>query len=488
MVHFVGAGSGAQDLITVRGKHLLEQADVIIYAGSLVNPLLLGYAREQVPIYNSARMTLEQVIDVIREHRSEEIVRLHTGDPSLFGAIREQMDVLEREQIPYDVTPGVSSFLAAAAALGEEYTLPDVSQTVILTRMEGRTRVPEREQLSRLAAHGASMVIFLSAALSEEVQEALLRGAYSEDTPAAIVCRVSWPEERLVRCSVGTLHESMKREAISKTALILVGEFLRQQEVPARSCLYDPAFSTGYRQAEDSSKMEMIRIACFSAQGERLGRTLGMGSVTRFPGACSLADWTQAGFENAQALIFIGACGIAVRAIAPFVKSKRHDPAVVAMDETGAYLIPILSGHMGGANHLAEELAARTGGHAILTTATDRRGTFAVDSWAQESGFGIVNPEAVKTFSAAVLDGEEIVLSIRTPDVPGEMARPAQPSHPPQSSQPSQPVVTAVTPVTAGKDAPACSENGSSRCRLQEGNGSGTSGKMLSCILPGKWD
>lgn len=247
VVHFVGAGSGAPDLITIRGKALLEHADIIIYAGSLVNPALLGYAREDARIFNSAKMTLEQVTDVMRACREEEIVRLHTGDPSLYGAIREQMDVLDRERIPYDVTPGVSSFLAAAAAMGAEYTLPGVSQTVILTRMEGRTPVPEKEQLAKLACHGASMVIFLSAALTEPVQEALLQGAYTGDTPAAVVYMTGWPEEKLIRCTVGTLHETALREGIRKTALILVGDFLKKEAVPHRSCLYDPGFTTGYR-------------------------------------------------------------------------------------------------------------------------------------------------------------------------------------------------------------------------------------------------
>lgn len=247
MVHFVGAGSGAEDLITVRGIRLLKEADVVIYAGSLVNPVLPGYAKEGARIFNSALMTLEQVTEVMLENRTREIVRLHTGDPSLFGAVREQMDVLDREQIPYDVTPGVSSFLAASAALRAEYTLPGISQTVILTRMEGRTPVPERERLSKLAQHGASMAIFLSASLTEEVQEALLQGAYLKDTPAAIVFRTGWPEEKLIRCTVGTLHQSAVREGISKTALILVGDFLRREAVPERSCLYDPAFTTGYR-------------------------------------------------------------------------------------------------------------------------------------------------------------------------------------------------------------------------------------------------
>lgn len=249
MIHFVGAGSGAEDLITIRGMNLLKGADIIIYAGSLVNPALLGYAKERARIFNSAVMTLEQVTDVMRAHRHKEIVRLHTGDPSLYGAVKEQMDVLDREKIPYDVTPGVSSFLAAAAALNAEYTLPAVSQTVILTRMDGRCSVPSQEHLSKLAKIGASMVIFLSAGLTQKVQEALLEGAYTSDTPAAIVYKTGWPEEKQIRCTVGTLHESAQREGITKTALILVGDFLKEGNAPSRSCLYNPDFSTEYRKS-----------------------------------------------------------------------------------------------------------------------------------------------------------------------------------------------------------------------------------------------
>ena len=207
MVHFVGAGPGAPDLITQRGAAFLQAADCIIYAGSLVNPALLGLAKPGCAIYNSAEMTLEQVLDVMRrmEAAGKTTVRLHTGDPCLYGAIREQMDALAADGICYDDTPGVSSFCGAAAALNAEYTLPMVSQTVIITRMEGRTPVPERERLASLAAHGATMVIFLSAGMLEALSEELQKGAYTADTPAALVYKATWPEEKGVRCTVGTL-------------------------------------------------------------------------------------------------------------------------------------------------------------------------------------------------------------------------------------------------------------------------------------------
>ena len=245
MVHFVGAGPGAPDLITLRGAELVKQADIIIYAGSLVNPEILALARPDCRVYNSAEMTLEQTLAVMEGASDADIVRLHTGDPCLYGAIREQMDALDKLGIPWDDTPGVSSFCGAAAALGAEFTLPGVSQSVIITRMAGRTPVPERESLEQMAQHGASMAVFLSAGLLEEVQASLLRGAYTADTPAAIVYKATWPEERIIRCTVGTLAAAGAEAGIRKTAMILVGGFLSGSY--ERSKLYDPAFTTEYR-------------------------------------------------------------------------------------------------------------------------------------------------------------------------------------------------------------------------------------------------
>lgn len=255
MVHFVGAGPGGPDLITLRGAELLGRADCVVYAGSLVNPALLGLVRESVPVYNSAQMTLEQVLEVLEEthRRGGDTVRLHTGDPCLYGAIREQMDALDADGIPYDDTPGVSSFCGAAAALCAEYTLPNVSQTVIITRMEGRTPVPEAEQLEKLAAHGATMVIFLSIGLVDKVQQALLEsGGYRLDTPAAVVYKATWPEQKVVRCTVSTLAEETRKNGITKTALIVVGDFLGENY--ERSKLYDPAFTTEFRQGTEAGQ------------------------------------------------------------------------------------------------------------------------------------------------------------------------------------------------------------------------------------------
>lgn len=251
MVHFVGAGSGAVDLITVRGARLLSEADVVIYAGSLVNPDLLSYTKEGCEIHDSAKMTLEQVIEVIKKAEKDRkvTVRLHTGDSSIYGAVREQFDELQELGIEYDVCPGVSSFCGAAASLKTEYTLPDVSQTVIITRTAGRTPVPERESIRALAAHQSTMVLFLSTSLTERLQADLLAGGYPGNTPVAVVYKATWPEERIFRCTVETLHQTVTANGLTKTSLIVVGNCMGDQYL--RSLLYHPGFTTEYREATE---------------------------------------------------------------------------------------------------------------------------------------------------------------------------------------------------------------------------------------------
>ncbi|MBR3318852.1 MAG: precorrin-4 C(11)-methyltransferase [Atopobiaceae bacterium] len=500
MIHFVGAGPGAPDLITLRGAELLQKADVVVYAGSLVNPDLLALTPDGCAIHDSSRMTLEEVLDILVEaaKRGQEVVRLHTGDPSLYGAIREQMDALDARGIAYTNTPGVSSFCGAAASIGAEYTLPGVSQTLVVTRLAGRTPVPETERLRDLAAHKASMAIFLSAGMLDGVQEELLCGGYAATTPVALVYKATWPDERVVRTNVGNLAHDGKAAGIRSTALILVGDFL--QASYERSRLYDPSFSTGFRAAKAceekprqdelpeagpcgadlrdkghreayclstsapsvSSNREAARRSCraqfrrnedclstapsgprtgqatllsghpttglpeasartvpsqggiqlvsFSDEGERLAhrvaQALGGTAWRCTPGG--LAGWTKRGFEEADALVFVGATGIAVRAIAPYVRTKACDPAVVVVDDRGRFTIPILSGHLGGANDLARRIARVCNAEAIITTATDGRGIFAVDEWARHQGCTIANPARIKQVSATLLAGGTI--------------------------------------------------------------------------------
>ena len=252
MIHFVGAGSGAADLITVRGKKYLEKADVIIYAGSLVNPVLLDETKGGCRIYNSAKMTLEEVLEVMfqAEKEGKMTVRLHTGDPCLYGAIREQMDVLDERGIAYDYCPGVSSFSGAASALNLEYTLPGVSQSVVITRMAGRTPVPEKESIESFAAHHATMVVFLSAGMLDELSGRLIAGGDAPDTPAAIVYKATWEDEKSFVCTVETLAQTAKENNITKTALMIIGDVVAHHSYE-RSKLYDPGFTTEFRKGSD---------------------------------------------------------------------------------------------------------------------------------------------------------------------------------------------------------------------------------------------
>ena len=251
MIDFVGAGPGAKDLITVRGMELIKNADVIIYAGSLVNPELLSYAKPEAVIYNSAKMTLEEVMEVMiaSDKEGKNIVRLHTGDPSIYGAIREQMDILDEKGIKYKSCPGVSALFGAASSLDLEYTLPGISQSLIITRMKGRTDVPEKESIESFASHRASMAIYLSTGMLSELSERLISGGYDKDTPAAICYKATWDDEKIYICTVDSLYETAKKNGIEKTAIIIVGDVIKRSGYE-RSKLYDPTFSTMYRKAK----------------------------------------------------------------------------------------------------------------------------------------------------------------------------------------------------------------------------------------------
>ena len=252
MVYFVGAGTGAVDLITVRGMRLLEKADVIIYAGSLVNPELLRYGKKECEVYDSSRLTLQEVIAVMEkgEREGKLTVRLHTGDPSIYGAVREQMDELDKLGLTYESCPGVSACFGAAASLNLEYTLPGVSQSLIITRMEGKTKVPKKESIESFAAHQASMAIYLSTGMLKELSERLIAGGYDGKTPAALIYKATWPEEEAYICTVDTLHETARKHGIAKTALVLAGDAILHGHYE-KSRLYAADFSTEFRQAKE---------------------------------------------------------------------------------------------------------------------------------------------------------------------------------------------------------------------------------------------
>lgn len=253
LISFVGAGPGAADLITVRGARLLRHADVVIFAGSLVDRKLVERYASKAVIHDSAGMTLTEVttvmMDAVAAHHH--VVRLHTGDPSIYGAIQEQMEALDRINVSYQVIPGVTSAFAAAAALKQELTLPELSQTVIFTRMEGRTPVPEKEQLHKLAAIGATLVMYLSVGMIDNVVEELLKGKYTESTPVAIVCKASWDDEQIIRGTLADIARLVKQAGIDRQALIVVGDVLaaRKEGLKAKSLLYDGSFAHGYRGA-----------------------------------------------------------------------------------------------------------------------------------------------------------------------------------------------------------------------------------------------
>ncbi len=256
MVHFVGAGSGSPDLITVRGMKLLEKADVVIYAGSLINTELLSYCREDVQLYDSAQMTLEEVLSVMKEAAEKDlkIVRLHSGDPSVYGAVREQMDALYKLNIEYDVTPGVTAAMAAAASLGIEYTLPGVSQSFIITRMGGRTPVPEGEKIEDYVKSGASVAVYLSSGMIRGITDRLIQAGVPGDMPAAFVYKCSWADEKRYTGTLAELADAAANEGISNTAVILIGRAIGQGDDRisyGRSRLYDPEFTTGFRKGTE---------------------------------------------------------------------------------------------------------------------------------------------------------------------------------------------------------------------------------------------
>ncbi|MCM1087331.1 MAG: precorrin-4 C(11)-methyltransferase [Muribaculaceae bacterium] len=440
MVYFVGAGTGAADLITVRGKHLLEQADVIIYAGSLVNPELLAYAKPACEIHNSAKLTLEEVIQLMCDAnaKGKTIVRLHTGDPSVYGAVREQMDELDKRKIPYESCPGVSACFGAAASLNLEYTLPGVSQSLIITRMAGRTEVPDKESIESFAAHRASMAIYLSAGMLQELSARLIAGGYEKTTPAALVYKATWKEEEAYLCTLETLSDTGMAHHITKTALVLVGDAIAHQHYQ-KSRLYASDFTTTFRSRKTEAAFPLqnvgrkLSVISFTQKGKRLSENIKEG-LEKEQEVClytkcqicgieetdtdvtfvktSIIDWAKEQLEEKNALLFLGACGIAVRAIAPFLTDKLHDAPVLVMDEDGGYIIPLLSGHMGGANELAGLIAQKTGAVPVITTATDINRKFAVDLFAKKNGFSIQKKEGIAKISSKVLAGEEITISI----------------------------------------------------------------------------
>ncbi len=429
-IAFVGAGPGDPALITLKGHQLLQEADVVIYTGSLVPKDLISHL--SAVIYNSAGMTLEQVISTMisAAKSGKRVVRLHTGDPAIYSATHEQIECLRKENIPFEVVPGVTAGFAAAAVLGRELTIPRITQTVIFSRIGGRTPVPSSEELSRLAKIRATLILYLSVGNIRQVQMALLAGGYSSDTPVVVIEKVSWPTQRIVSGELENIAIKVEQADISKIAIILVGKVLSESEYlhGKRSLLYDPEFSHGYRRGLSHSRADASSAApldCYSsadnkgipqriifvyltpggrALAHRLSELLSNKDVLIYSYSELVGDQLIKKFwQRGTGLVFIMAAGIVIRAIAPSLKSKPDDPAVIVMDEAGHHAVSLLSGHLGGANELARMLALKAGGQAVITTASDTLDLVALDMWARVQDLVPDDRAALKKASAALV-------------------------------------------------------------------------------------
>ena len=422
-VIFAGAGPGEPELITVKGQRALADADLVIYAGSLVPEAVLKWTKPGTRLLNSASMHLEEVIDETKKAQRDgkRVVRLHTGDPSLYGAIFEQMAELDKKSIPYKIIPGVTAAFAAAAAMQIEYTLPEVSQTLILTRMAGRTPVPETEALESLAEHKASMAIYLSISMVDEVAR-ILEKAYGKNATCAVVFRVSQPEEKIIFTHPRNLPDIVKKEKITSHALIIVSKVMdiEKNKVKFKSKLYDKDFSHGYRKR----KNEKIAIWALTPKGAAFAKKI-TESMTNAKLHLSasletddipasyfkrLSDDVSREFHSYSGHIFIMSTGIVVRLISSCLQSKAMDPAVVVIDEIGRHVISLVSGHIGGANELAIKVAGLTGAEPVITTATDVNQVPAIDILAKQHNLFIENPGAIKDINMAFITGKKFYL------------------------------------------------------------------------------
>ena len=421
-ITFVGAGPGDPDLITLKGAEALRQADTVIYAGSLVNEKILDMASD-AEFHNSAKMALEEVLDIlIRDYNEgKNVVRLHTGDPSVYGAVGEQFRELDKAGIPYTVIPGVSSVFAAAAALQTELTMPEISQTVILTRDAGRTPVPEKESLESLAAHGSTLCIFLSVSDMEKLCRKLLAAGRPPDTAAAVVYRASWENEIIVRGTIADIAQKVADAGIKRQSMIVIGNVLRKEG--ALSKLYDSEFATGYRHHRFRGRVALFaltRQACMKGAEIASGLADAVlfvpekyadavpGLHSRTFGEGKFGETLRGEWHSFDAFVFIMAAGIAVRHIAGLCSDKKSDPAAVVCDEKGNFAVSLLSGHVGGGNDLARDIARITGGQPVITTASDVQNRPAFDVFAREHHCTIETPETLTALASAVVNGSPV--------------------------------------------------------------------------------
>ncbi len=428
-VFFIGAGPGDPELITIKGEKRIAAADLILYAGSLVPKEILRAARSNVGIHDTVRMPLDRQIDLMADAAWEgkAVARVHTGDPSIFGAIHEQMCGLRARNVAFEVVPGVSSVFAAAAALSLEFTLPELTQTLILTRVSGRTRVPEKERLRSLARHRASLAIFLSASLLPQVVSELAEAGYAADTAVAVVYRASWPDQIVVRATLGTIESEAGRVGLTNQSLIIVSPGLDNPPAPAVSHLYgayqdreqtrsghaifaltEPAIAFARKLLNELPNSALFVPETMIQDDSDAGKMIAIRNGVR--------DALQNEFLRAESLICIMASGIVVRSIAPMLTNKHRDPAVIVSDPQGRFIVSLLGGHEGGANALAQRIARISGGQAVVTTASDNRDIPALDVLAQNHRWTL-HPQSDLAAIMAALVNETPVTLLHDPDL-----------------------------------------------------------------------
>ncbi len=427
-IYFIGAGPGDPELLTVKAKRLLEQADVIVFTGSLVpRSVIRNY---KAKIHDSAGLHLEQVLDILEDgfQKGKKVVRLHTGDPSLYSAIGEQIRYLKKKAIPFKVIPGVTAGFAAAASLGTELTVPEKIQTVIISRVSGRTPVPQKESLEILSQIGASLILYLSVGHIDKVVEDLAKG-YPMDTPVAVVEKATWPDERVVIGKLSDIATKVKGAGIKKTAVIIVGNALRELDSPGstHSRLYNRTFSHGFRKGTETREKKGL-IHAFSAdslkekgealivylgkKGKEIAENLkaGLDSKSELISFARLKEnkLLSKRWNEVSAIFFICACQIAVRTIAPFIKDKYSDPAVISIDESAQNVVCILSGHLGGGNKLTKKAASILGARAVITTQSDLMDIPALDLWARANNLIPSNKKRLKDAQAHLRNNKEL--------------------------------------------------------------------------------
>jgi precorrin-4/cobalt-precorrin-4 C11-methyltransferase len=420
-VYFIGAGPGDPELITVRGRDLVARADLVLYAGSLVPATVVACAKPGAVVADSAGMSLDETHTLMLEtaRNGGLVVRVHTGDPSLFGSVREQTALLDRDGVTWAIIPGVTAAFAAAARAGVSFTVPETTQSLVITRLHGRTPVPESERLSELARHGSSVAVYLSADKAGELASELRLAGSPENTVIVIGHKVAHPQEKIVRTTLAELEKSVQADNITRQAvfLILPGETAPQ----IQSRLYAPSFGHGFREAERPQTWPRMAVYAMTSQGLGLARRiaamapadlfatsrLAEGEVRGFE---RIADQVRANFPAYHAHVFVAATGIVVRSIAPLLQSKTTDPAVVVCDQNGEHVVSLLSGHLGGANDLARRIAAHIEGRPVITTATDTAGKPAIDTLAQNRGCAIADPSRIAAVNSVLAEGGRVTV------------------------------------------------------------------------------